>query len=210
MSRSTETRNQNSRKLLLLDTSCRPSSSTPIRILNRPFVMVSQFKEIVTVSANCFCAPNYQSYTNSLRGSPTAGCYAPVEIQANYRLASNKCKMFNNGFLSYDESADKSSFLTNQFLHSGSMFLIGYRVKKVILSCNPRLVYDNVDGRWEWADGSSPGSYQPWASGYPPNGANSQTCAFVDSNLNWQATDCRNGYLYVCEAPPLDSMHYYY
>ena len=102
--------------------------------------------------------------------------------------------MFNHGFLAFDDSFSKSSFLAAQ-LPAGSTFLIG-------------LSYDSVYRQWVWSDGSALGNYAPWVGGSTPNGANGATCAYVNSNQQWVATDCRNGYYYVCETPACDSVHY--
>lgn len=103
--------------------------------------------------------------------------------------------MFNNGFLAFDETAAKTAFLGSE-LPAGSTFYIG-------------LIYDPSYQKWMWADGSSLGSsYQPWVNGVTPSGASPATCAFVNMNQQWVATDCRNGYYYVCQTPACNSMRY--
>lgn len=160
-----------------------------------------------TLLANCFCRDNLHAYGLSTpRRFPTkglllslfsitvSGCYADIFAESNYARALNNCKsQYYNGTLTTDEDSAKTAFLNGLF-PSGNSFYIG-------------LAYDNIDRTWEWPDGTTPGSYQPWVGGKASDGS-SQQCVYVDSNSQWQPVDCRNGYPYVCEVTPCDSVHY--
>lgn len=160
------------------------------------------------VSANCFCRDNLHAYeVSNMRQYPTKGmfpsicsnsyllgCYVGVTAENNYARAVNNCKShYYNGTLTTDEDSTKTTFLKSLFPTNKS-FYIG-------------LTYDNNDRMWEWPDGTAPGSYQPWVDGRNPDGA-AQQCVYLDSNSHWQPVDCRNGYSYVCEVMPCDSLHY--
>lgn len=75
------------------------------------------------------------------------------------------------------------------------------------MSWDPQLL------KYLWMDGTlvdSP-TYQPWSSVDHPSSSNTDLCVYVINsagNLTWHQANCRNGYWYVCEAPPCDSGHY--
>ena len=118
-----------------------------------------------------------------------------VKTQTSYARAQNICRVqYNNATVTLDETADKTAFLQSMFSPTTTTFFIG-------------LTYDNIDRAWEWPDGTAPGSYQPWAP-RPHDGPNGQQCVYVTSGGLWQPTDCRNGYYYVCQMIPCDSVHY--
>ena len=145
--------------------------------------------------ANCFCPNSYSSFRDSSRKTPTTGCYQEVNSLADYRTASNKCTLSNNGFIAFDESYNKTVFLNQQLENQLTNFWIG-------------LTWDQSDNRWEWSDGTPLGSYQPWVGGSAPTGSSSLGCVYVNTDNQWVATDCSNSFAYICEASPCDPLHY--
>ena len=166
-----------------------------VTLLTTPSVTVGPQLIKRKVLANCFCPTFFFPYSNSPRKTPNGGCYLESETIGNYRLAENKCKITKNAFVAFDESYNKTVFLSQLFQQGLSNFWIG-------------LTWDHLSYSWEWSNETPLGSYQPWFGGSTPTGSSNLGCVYVNTNKQWVAADCRNSLLYVCEVTPCDSLHY--
>ncbi|VDI58100.1 Hypothetical predicted protein [Mytilus galloprovincialis] len=111
-------------------------------------------------------------------------CYYYASLGAAWYKAERLCRDFGGYLVKIDNSSE------NEWVYSASKYKNYYYW--IGLS-------DLIEGEWRWSIDQSLATFKAWQSGYGSKGHSSNCVAFKNNKSKWIDTNCKIGYLYICE-----------